>query len=94
MIYSIIRGIILNPFGFYISILPNGLSPLSLIAMRTHLSKIISEGEAGKYFHFDYSIKSYDFRYDLTEFNEFHDNSNNKTLITLYINNIVNLLIC
>ena len=52
MAHAIIRGIILNPFGFYISILPNGLSPLSLIAMRTHLSKIISEGEAGKIFSF------------------------------------------
>ena len=52
MIYSIIRGIILNPFGFYISILPNGLSPLSLIAMRTHLSKIIAEDKAGKIFSF------------------------------------------
>ena len=58
MIYSIIRGIILNPFGFYISILPNGLSSLSLIAMRTHLSKIIAEDEAGKIFTFvlNYSI--------------------------------------
>ena len=58
MVYSIIRGIILNPFGFYISILPNGLSSLSLIAMRTHLSKITTEDEVGKIFTFvlNYSI--------------------------------------
>ena len=38
--------------------MPNGLAPLSLIAMRTHLSKIIAEDEAGKIFSFvfNYSI--------------------------------------
>lgn len=52
MASAIIRGVILKPFGFYISILPNGFGPLSMIAMRAHLSKIIAEDEAGKIFSF------------------------------------------
>ena len=52
MIHAIIRGSILNAFGFFISILPNGFGPVTMIGMRAHLSKIIPQDEVGKIFSF------------------------------------------
>ena len=45
-----IRGVILSPLGFYISIVVSCTTSLGAIGYRSHLSKIVESSEMGKVF--------------------------------------------
>jgi len=46
----IIRGIILTPMGFYISMIVSGTASLASIGFKTHMSKIVARNELGQVF--------------------------------------------
>jgi MFS-type transporter involved in bile tolerance (Atg22 family) len=46
----IIRGIILTPMGFYISLIAGGTEALAQIGFKTHIGKIVARDELGQVF--------------------------------------------
>lgn len=47
---NLIRGLVLDPKGFYISILPACLGAMGSVGLRTYFSKLVSVKEQGKVF--------------------------------------------
>lgn len=47
---GVFRGSILNPYGFFISILPGSFGGVTSVGIRAHCSKIIPDKEIGKVF--------------------------------------------
>lgn len=46
----LVRGVILSPFGYYLSIALSCPSSLSTVGFRSHVSKIVDVSEVGKVF--------------------------------------------
>jgi MFS-type transporter involved in bile tolerance (Atg22 family) len=46
----IIRGIILTPMGYYISLIVSGTAGLASIGFKTHMAKIVARNELGQVF--------------------------------------------
>ena len=47
---NVIRGLVLNEKGFYISLVAGSLGSVTSVGIRTHFSKIIEQKELGKVF--------------------------------------------
>ena len=48
--YSVIRGIVLTPIGYFTSVVAGSLGGVTSIGVRTYISKIVPPNELGKIF--------------------------------------------
>ena len=55
---NIIRGVVLTPEGFYVSLLAGALGSVASVGIRAHFSKIVEQQELGKVFSLMSAIDS------------------------------------